>query len=311
MGVHKSRWPLYEELVLDHRRKSADQILDSEMRTVCSLSRDPGAAANGPATARVAPARSFYNSGLDYAGPVTLKTWKGRVARTYKGYLAIFVCLATSAVHIKVVTDYTTDAFIAAYKRFTSRRVLRRQFKTSSKELRHLASLLANDHTIWRFNPPAAPHFGGKWEVVVKSTKYHLQRVLKETVLIYEEMTTINADRSGEAPTAIPESALLDEKTSRLSRWQLLRQKVDHFWTRWSFECLQRYQAVSKWHHPSNDIKEGTMFLIADERYPPGKWLLARVTHLHPGPDGLTRVITVRTATSVNHTLWTHGRNLP
>jgi len=117
-------------------------------------------------TARVAPARPFYNSGLDYAGPVTLKTWKGRAARTYKGYLAIFVCLATSAVHIEVVTDYTTDAFIAAYKRLTGRRgiyaslqidcgtnfvgadaELRRQFQTSSKELRHLASLLANDHT--------------------------------------------------------------------------------------------------------------------------------------------------------------------
>ncbi|GAB1861616.1 hypothetical protein CAJAP_02695 [Camponotus japonicus] len=142
--------------------------------------------------ARVAPA-PFYNSGLDYAGPVTLKTWKGWAARTYKGYLAIFVCLATSAVYIEVVTDYTTDAFIAAYKGFTGRggicallqsdcgtnfvgadAELRRQFQTSSKELRHLASLLANDHTTWRFNPPSAPHFGGKWEAAVKSTKYHL-----------------------------------------------------------------------------------------------------------------------------------------
>lgn len=69
---------------------------------------------------RVTPTRPFYNS--DYAGPVTLKTWKGQAARTYKGYLAIFVCLVTSAVHIEVITDYTTDAFIAAYKRFTGRR---------------------------------------------------------------------------------------------------------------------------------------------------------------------------------------------
>ncbi|KMQ88063.1 hypothetical protein RF55_12507, partial [Lasius niger] len=161
-------------------------------------------------TARVAQARPFYNTGLDYAGPLTLKTWRGRAARTYKGYLAIFVCLATSAIHIEVVTDYTTDAFIAVYKRFTGRRgicvtlqsdcgtnfvgadaELRRQFKSSSEELHHLASLLANDNTIWRFNPPSAPHFGGKWEAAVKSTKFHLQRVLKDTVLTYEEMTTI------------------------------------------------------------------------------------------------------------------------
>ncbi|CAL1672132.1 unnamed protein product [Lasius platythorax] len=61
----------------------------------------------------------------------------------------------------------------------------------------------------------------------------------------------------GEAPTAIPEPNLSAEKTSRLSRWQLLRQKLDHFLSRWSSECLQRYQAVSKWHiHPPTSRKD-------------------------------------------------------
>lgn len=59
----------------------------------------------------------------------------------------------------------------------------------------------------------------------------------------------------------------------------------------WSVECLQRYLAVSKWHHPSNEIKEGSLILITHERYPPGKWPLARVIQLYPGPDGLTRVV--------------------
>lgn len=51
----------------------------------------------------------------------------------------------------------------------------------------------------------------------------------------------------GQAPTAISESDLTIEPISRLTRWQRLRQTVEHFWTRWSKECLQRYQAVSKW----------------------------------------------------------------
>jgi len=165
------------------------------------------------------------------------------------------------------------------------------------------------------------------WRKVGGGRKVHqisLARVLKETVLTYEEMTTITVqieavlnfkplcplsddatDYSalilghfliGEAPNAIPEPALSDEKTSRLSRWQLLRQKT--IFGQGGPRSVQRYQAVSKWHHPSNDIKEGTMVLIADERYPPGKWPLARVTHLHPGPDELTRVVSVKTATS-------------
>lgn len=262
---------------------------------------------------RVNPARPFLNSGLDYAGPITLKTWKGRAVREYKSYLAIFVCLATSAIHIEVVTDYTTEAFIAAYKRFTGRRgisaalhsdfvradaQLRRLFDASSKESHDLASILAKDNTEWKFNPPSAPHFGGKWEAV-KSTKYHLKRILKDMVLTYEEMTTITTqieavlnsrplcplsedvnDYSaltpghfliGESLTALPEPNLSMEKTSRLTRWQLLRLKVEQFWTRWYFECLQRHQAISKWYYPSNVIKEGSLVLITDERYPPGK----------------------------------------
>lgn len=219
-------------------------------------------------SARVTPTRPFYNRGLDYAGPISLKTWKGRAARTYKGYLAIFVCLATSAVHIEVVTDYTTEAFLAAYKRFMGRRgicaslqsdcgtnfvgadaELRRLFESSSKELKHLASSLTTT-PYGQINPPSASHFGGKWDAAVKSTKYHLKRALKDTVLTYEEMTTITVQIEtvlnsrplcpisddatdynvltghfliGEAPTAIPEPNLSKETTSRLTRWQLLR----------------------------------------------------------------------------------------
>lgn len=175
------------------------------------------------------------------------------------------MCLATSAIHIEVVTDYTTEAFIAAYKRFTGRRgicatlqsdcdtnfvgadaELRRLFESSSKELHEMAAVMAKNNTKWIFNPPSVPHFGGKWEAAVKSTKYHLKRVLMDAVLTYEELTTITIqieavlnsrplcplsdDASdfaaltpghfliGEPPTAVPEPNLADEKTSRLTR---------------------------------------------------------------------------------------------
>lgn len=127
----------------------------------------------------------FLNSGVNYAGPfLLLKTWKGRNSRSYKAYIALFVCHSTSAIHIELITDYTTEAFIAAYKRFTARRgvcatlmsdcgtklkgadsELQKLFSSSSKKLGNLTALLANDGTQWKFNPPAAPHFGGKWEI--------------------------------------------------------------------------------------------------------------------------------------------------
>ena len=71
---------------------------------------------------------------------------------------------------------------------------------------------------------------------------------------------------------------------------------VEHFWKRWSVEYLQRFQAMSKWHKPDNQIAPGSLVLISDERYPPSKWPLARVVRVHPGQDGHIRVVTVRTA---------------
>lgn len=40
------------------------------------------------------------------------------------------------------------------------------------------------------------------------------------------------------------------------------------------------------------------MVLVVDERYPPAKWPLGRILETHPGSDGHTRIVTVRTQTS-------------
>ena len=37
-------------------------------------------------------------------------------------YIAIFVCFATKAIHIEVVTSLSTEAFLAALRRFIARR---------------------------------------------------------------------------------------------------------------------------------------------------------------------------------------------
>ncbi|XP_071052898.1 uncharacterized protein [Onthophagus taurus] len=154
---------------------------------------------------RVTPSRPFLHSGVDYAGPFQLRTIRGRGGRFYKGYLILFVCLSTSAIHLEVATDYSTSGFIAAYKRFTGRRglckciysdcgtnlvgadrELRNLFSAANKEWRALAQLLADDGTAWKFNPPSAPHFGGKWESNIKSVKNHLKKIVGSTTVLQE-----------------------------------------------------------------------------------------------------------------------------
>ncbi|XP_044755080.1 uncharacterized protein LOC123314032 [Coccinella septempunctata] len=294
---------------------------------------------------RVRPSRPFLHTGVDYAGPLTLKAWKGRGAKTHKGWVCVFVCFATSAVHLEAVSDYTTELFIAAFRRFTARRgicetlysdcgtnfmgadaTLKTMFSKASSQNQVIAELLLKEGTNWCFNPPAAPHMGGKWEAAVKSFKYHLARATKDQSFTMEELITLLTQIEailnsrpleplsddpedcsaltpghfliGTALNTVPEPSLEDLSTSRLSRWQLIQQRTQQFWSKWSTQFLQRQLSISKWHHPAHDIKVGSLVLLTDERLPPCKWPLGRVMAVHPGTDGLVRVVTLKTSTS-------------
>ncbi|XP_043506105.1 uncharacterized protein LOC122526650 [Polistes fuscatus] len=71
---------------------------------------------------RVVGSRAFANSGLDYAGPVQVRMSKGRGNRSGKGYIALFVCFATRAIHLELVSDLSSESFLCAYRRFVGRR---------------------------------------------------------------------------------------------------------------------------------------------------------------------------------------------
>lgn len=181
---------------------------------------------------RTTPTRPFTNTGVDYAGPILLRTTKGRGHKAYKAFIAVFICLCSRAAHLEVVSDYTADAFLAAFRRFTARRglckdiysdcgtnfvgadaALRTLFKAANEEAQQIASALATTGTQWHFNPPAAPHFGGIWKAAAKSVKHHLQRVIGDSTLTYEKMATLLAQvetclnsRPMQAPTILTTS---------------------------------------------------------------------------------------------------------
>ncbi|XP_018399005.1 PREDICTED: uncharacterized protein LOC108776790, partial [Cyphomyrmex costatus] len=161
---------------------------------------------------RVTSARPFLNTGVDYAGPMILRTTKGQGQKAYNALVAVFVCMSSRAVHLEIVSDYSSEAFLAALRRFVSRRglchtiysdcgtnfvgadrQLRAMFAASSSGGRKIADGLESLKIQWRFNPLTAPHFGGLWEAAVKSMKHHLRRVLGESTLTYEEMATLLA----------------------------------------------------------------------------------------------------------------------
>lgn len=71
---------------------------------------------------RVTPSRLFTLCGVDYAGPILIKAGYGRSNNTMKSYIASFVCFATKAVHIELVSECTSIAFLNVLKCFLSRR---------------------------------------------------------------------------------------------------------------------------------------------------------------------------------------------
>lgn len=71
---------------------------------------------------RVQRSRAFSNADVDFAGPFSVTAFRGRRCKSHKAYIALFVCLATKAIHLELVNDLTTLAFIAAFKIFTARR---------------------------------------------------------------------------------------------------------------------------------------------------------------------------------------------
>jgi len=159
---------------------------------------------------RTRPSRPFLLSGIDYAGPVPLRTSKGRGHKSIKGYICLFVCLSSKAVHLEAVSDLSAASFLAAFKRFVSRRgrcqrlfsdngtnfrgaakELRTMFHAATEFYKECATSLAKDGTDWTFIPPGAPHFGGLWEAGIKAVKYHLRRIIGDACLTFEEMTTL------------------------------------------------------------------------------------------------------------------------
>ncbi|GFW60813.1 uncharacterized protein TNCV_2672341 [Trichonephila clavipes] len=117
---------------------------------------------------------------------------------------------ASKAVHLEIVSDLTTDAFLATLKRSVARRGKcatissdnAKNFVGANRELKRLhnllkfpeeklSSYLSSEGISWNFMPPRAPNFGGLWDAGVKSFKFYLKRAVGNLNMTLEEFLTI------------------------------------------------------------------------------------------------------------------------
>ncbi len=126
---------------------------------------------------RVTKAFPFEWDGLDYAGPFLTKPANVRSQVSLKTCLVVFVCFTTTAIHVELVSDLSTKAFLAALCRFVAHCGLPpdvyldcgRNFITAAAEIQRLVELVplgvrefAQAHKIkWHFIVSYIPHRGG------------------------------------------------------------------------------------------------------------------------------------------------------
>ena len=188
-----------------------------------------------------------------------------------------------------------------------------------------LGGELAGRAITWRFNPPAAPHMGGAWERLVRSVKVALRSQLKdsapkeevlhtflceaEAMVNSRPLTHVSIDADDEealtpfhfligtssiAGVAAPGVFTPTDAITR-KQWRISQQMADKFWRRWLREYLPTLTRRTKWCQPVEPVQVNDVVIIVDSSLPRGRWPKGLVTAVHPGDDGVVRVVDVRT----------------
>ncbi|XP_044760886.1 uncharacterized protein LOC123318341 [Coccinella septempunctata] len=185
-----------------------------------------------------------------------------------------------------------------------------------------ISNQLSTEGIRWKFNPPAAPHMGGIWERMVRSIKTSLKIVLKSrnpkeevlSTLLAEAEYTLNSRPLTHVPidpdeleSITPNHFLLlrpgnvkniGEFTGDLDcrkQWRFAQALADSFWKRWILEYRPTLLKREKWFFKPEPIKVGDIVLVVNEKAPRNDWMLGKVLRLHPGRDGIIRVVSILT----------------
>ena len=307
------------------------------------LSAKPGSQIMAPLpTVRVTlPLRAFSRVAVDFGGPFMTKQGRGRPR--LKRYLCLFTCLQSRAVHLEVATSLDVSGFMNAFVRMTNRRGTPLQvvsdngtnFVGAAREMEELVRAMDKDVVVrqaadrgiqWSFNPPAAPHFGGVHEALIKSAKRAIYAILAPAEVNDEELITavtaaealLNSRplsyQSADARDLLPLTPnhflygqqgrpFVPKGTDTAAgnihqRWRVIQNLVLAVWKRWMVEILPLLNPRAKWRQEQPDLKVDDVVLLVDKNTPRGQWRLGRVQETFPGRDGHVRVVSVKVGTT-------------
>ncbi|XP_057368282.1 uncharacterized protein LOC130689298 [Daphnia carinata] len=279
---------------------------------------------------------AFTHTGVDYFGPIEVTILR----RTVKRWGCLFTCLTSRCVHLEMAYSLDTSSFISALDRFQNRRGVPASLHSDNGTnfvgaQRELAECLQNlnQHEIlkhlgrqptkWHFNPPAAPHFGGAWERLVRSAKTALRSVLGrqrlsdeilvtalthiENVLNSRKLTASSDDPAdpesltpnhlllGRANPNTPPDVFSKDDLSARQRWRISQAMADQFWRRWMKEIIPSLTEREKWYQDQPNLEVGDIVVLINSSTPRGILPTGRVTQVVVGGDGIVRSAYIQT----------------
>ena len=282
--------------------------------------------------------RPFAICGLDYFGPMHVKYGRG----TIKRWVMLVTCMNTRAIHLDMIFSLDTDSFLLGFRKFVGRRGIPSVCYSDNgtclvageRELREginnwnqhaIGDFMSQERIEWRFNPPAAPHFGGVWERLVRSAKVAIKAVLGNqtvsdevlsTVLTEVEfllngrpLTHVSMDPKDPEPITpnhfihggrllnIPPGVFEKDEITGRKRWRASQAMVNEIWKRWLREYVPDLIERRKWLRPQRNIGVDDLVLIVDQNIPRGHWPLGKVIKVVPGTDDVVRSAIVKTKT--------------
>ncbi|XP_055543521.1 uncharacterized protein LOC129729064 [Wyeomyia smithii] len=175
----------------------------------------------------------------------------------------------------------------------------------------------------WSFNPPAAPHFGGAWERLIKIIKTSLKNMFKSCKRPTPELLRagfIQAEflLNSRPLTHIPLETFDDEVLTPFhmligragehvspiaptvdgfnkEQWKLAQHYGQLFWDRWKTEYLPTLIKRNKWTEEIIPLEENDIVIITDDNVPAGRWLKGRIIKTYPDKDGQVRKADIQT----------------
>ena len=281
---------------------------------------------------RVCSEYVFQSTGIDFAGPLMVRSDYGEIDDMYKCYILIFTCATSRGVHLEVTPDMGAPTLIRGIQRFLCRKgypELMVSDNGGSFKAAQLRKFLRRHFIRWKYILELAPWWGGFYERLIRIVKSSLHKVCGHAKLKYDELVTILVEiehmmnsrpltyLSEENIEAITPYHLMNgrnladrgshvrmycgnESVNLKNRASYVSSLINQYWKRFYHEYtteLRERMMYDRNVRCESKLTVGDVVLIREEKVKPLHWRKGKIEELVKGRDGAVRGVILKSTT--------------